>query len=387
MDYAYALLDGGYIPDAALRPVIRQLCRKRQREIEHGSFAANHAAKMSFISDLYNRPIAIKQEKANEQHYEVPTSFLQLCLGPRMKYSSCLWPDFRKSSIGDAEDAILASYCRDAKLGVGLRGVGKRGPTKVTAGGTDRDEETPEMMGIQEERTYPPGREGEGLKILDLGCGWGSLGLFLAEHYPLASITMLSNSRTQKDHIDRTAEAKGFANIEVITGDINTYDFEEKGRFTHILSIEMFEHMKAYPLLFHKVSTWLAPGGLLFIHIFCHRSQPYHFEESDGWMAQTFFSGGTMPSFDLFTFFQCDLILLGSTYLNGKHYAATLESWLKLQDKNAKEGKKVLCEAMGEEEGMKTFYRFRVFFMACAEFFAMDNGETWGVGRYLFEKR
>lgn len=146
-----------------------------------GSFAANHAAKMSFISDLYNRPIAIKQEKANEQHYEVPTSFLQLCLGPRMKYSSCLWPDFRKSSIGDAEDAILASYCRDAKLGVGLRGVGKRGPTKVTAAGSDRDEETPEMMGIQEERTYPPGREGEGLKILDLGCGWGSLGLFLAE--------------------------------------------------------------------------------------------------------------------------------------------------------------------------------------------------------------
>jgi cyclopropane fatty-acyl-phospholipid synthase-like methyltransferase len=149
----------------------------------------------------------------------------------------------------------------------------------------------------------------------------------------------------------------------------------------------MFEHMKAYPLLFHKVSTWLSPGGLLFIHIFCHRSQPYHFEESDGWMAQTFFSGGTMPSFDLFSFFQRDLILLGSTYLNGKHYAATLESWLRLQDKNAKEGKKVLCEAMGEEEGMKTFYRFRVFFMACAEFFAMDNGETWGVGRYLFEKR
>lgn len=146
-----------------------------------GSFAANHAAKMSFISDLYNRPIAIKQEKANEQHYEVPTSFLQLCLGPRMKYSSCLWPDFRKSNIGDAEDAILASYCRDAKLGVGLRGVGKRGPTKVTAAGSDRDEETPEIMGIQEERTYPPGREGEGLKILDLGCGWGSLGLFLAE--------------------------------------------------------------------------------------------------------------------------------------------------------------------------------------------------------------
>ena len=130
-------------------------------------------------------------------------------------------------------------------------------------------------------------------------------------------------------------------------------------RFTHILSIEMFEHMKAYPFLFHKVSTWLKPQGILFIHIFCSTSQPYHFEESDGWMAQTFFSGGTMPSFDLFTYFQKDLTLLRSTYLNGTHYGRTLEAWLKLQDKNSKEGLRILTEALGEEEGRKTFYRFR----------------------------
>jgi cyclopropane fatty-acyl-phospholipid synthase-like methyltransferase len=153
------------------------------------------------------------------------------------------------------------------------------------------------------------------------------------------------------------------------------------------MSIEMFEHMKAYPYLFEKVSTWLKPKGILFIHIFCHRSQPYHFEEGDGWMAQTFFSGGTMPSFDLFTYFQKHLTLLHSSYLDGTHYSKTLGAWLKLQDKHGKEGMKILTDAMGEEEGRKTYYRFRVFFMACEEFFGLDNGETWGVGKYTFEKK
>lgn len=158
-------------------------------------------------------------------------------------------------------------------------------------------------------------------------------------------------------------------------------------RFTHIMSIEMFEHMKAYPVLFKKVSTWLKPSGLVFIHIFCHKDSPYHFEEGDGWMAQTFFSGGTMPSLDLFTYFQKDLHLIHSSYLNGTHYSRTLEAWLQLQDKHGKEGMKVLVDALGEEEGRKTYYRFRVFFIACSEFFGLDNGETWGVGRYLFEKK
>ena len=145
--------------------------------------------------------------------------------------------------------------------------------------------------------------------------------------------------------------------------------------------------MKAYPLLFAKVATWLAPRGLVFIHIFCHRDTPYHFEEDDGWMSQTFFSGGTMPSLDLFTYFQKDLLLLHSSFLNGTHYARTLQAWLETQDKNGKEGMRVLIEAMGEEKGRKTFYTTRVFFMACSEFFGLDGGETWGIGKYLFEKR
>lgn len=145
--------------------------------------------------------------------------------------------------------------------------------------------------------------------------------------------------------------------------------------------------MKAYPTLFKKVSTWLAPHGLLFIHIFCHKNIPYHFEEDDGWMSKNFFSGGTMPSLDLFTYFQRDLTLLNSTFLNGTHYSRTLEAWLKLQDNNGKEGMRILCDALGDLEGRKSFFRWRTFYLSCSEFFALDGGETWGIGKYLFEKR
>lgn len=193
-------------------PLMTSASPPRTPHLTPGSFAENHKAKMDFIADLYTRPIAIEQDKANEQHYEVPTAFLQLCLGPRMKYSSCEWPN-AKSSLADAEDAILASYCVEAKLGRGLRGVG-----------VPKDQEGAVVNG-------EVGKEGEGLKILDLGCGWGSLGLFLAEHYPLAEITMLSNSRTQKQHIDSVAKEKGFKNVTVITGDVNVFDFEEKEKY------------------------------------------------------------------------------------------------------------------------------------------------------------
>lgn len=368
MQYGYSALDGGWIPDSVLRPVIRQLCRKRLREIDMGSLSANHASKMHFITKISSpsAPLAIDQDKANQQHYEVPTSFLQLCLGPRMKYSSCYYPSGPENAVLDptaqagkgetlamAEEAMLEMYTEKAGLGDGT---------------------------------------GEGLRLLDLGCGWGSLGLYLAEKYPKAQITMLSNSATQKVHIDGVCNEKGFGNVNVITGDFTKYDFEEKEQFTHILSIEMFEHMKGYPALFAKCATWLKPKGKMFIHVFCHKDTPYDFEEGDGWMAKTFFSGGTMPSLDLFAYFQRDLNLLQSWYIPGTHYGQTLESWLRLQDSNAKQGMKILEDdaeekGFGREEGRKSYYRFRVFFMACAEFFAMDKGDTWGVAHYLFEKR
>ncbi|KAJ9099862.1 hypothetical protein QFC21_003866 [Naganishia friedmannii] len=377
MEYGYSALDGGWVPDPVLRTAIRQLLKVRLREINRGSLPANHAAKMEYVQRLASpqQALATHQEEANAQHYEVPTSFLELCLGPRMKYSSCFYPSlanadgtskpisYAKESLGEAEEAMLKMYTVKAGLG----------PVKGEAEST----------------------EGEGLKMLDLGCGWGSLGLYLAEKYPKASIKMLSNSRTQKIYIDGVCKEKGFGNVEVITGDFTKFDFEEKEQFTHILSIEMFEHMKGYPALFAKLATWLQPGGKVFIHVFCHKDTPYDFEENDGWMSKHFFSGGTMPSLDLFTYFQKDLTLLHSDFLPGTHYAQTLESWLKLQDKNAKQAIKILeddaeAKGFGKEEGRKTFYRFRVFFLACAELFNFNKnglGEEWGLGHYLFEKR
>ncbi|EDR11932.1 uncharacterized protein LACBIDRAFT_313901 [Laccaria bicolor S238N-H82] len=399
---AYDLLDKGLVPDFILRRAIRALCRQRLREIDHGSLEKNHAAKMKFIEEVRARKaIADVPEKANEQHYEVSTEFILSTLGPYAKYSSCLYPTGNET-LAEAEVLMLESYCEKAQL---------------------RD----------------------GLDVLDLGCGWGSLSLFLAQvgsttlggatfvlnldsqKYPNSMITGLSNSSTQRQHILSVAEQRNLKNLEIITADVNTFDFSGDKRFDRILSIEvrcvlnvshqsipshvtkqMFEHMKNYEALFKKVSTWLKPKSpkeetsapndtlldesLLFIHIFCHRTSPYHFVEDDGWMAKNFFSGGTMPSHDLFLYFQNDLSLIRSWYLPGTHYSRTLEDWLCLQDSNRKEGLKQLesdAIAKGKPaiQGTKTFYRFRVFYMACSELFNMDGGQQWGVGHYLFKAK
>ncbi|KDR75126.1 hypothetical protein GALMADRAFT_1332334 [Galerina marginata CBS 339.88] len=358
LEVGYELLDRGLVPDFILRIAIRHLLRQRLREINAGSVEANHAAKMKWIEDVRTRQtIADVPEKANEQHYEVKTEFILSTLGPYGKYSSCLYPTGRET-LAEAEKLMLENYCAKAQL---------------------RD----------------------GLDILDLGCGWGSLSLFLAEKYPNSRITGLSNSSTQKRHIAATAKHRGLTNIKIITADVNTHEFGGSTRFDRILTIEMFEHMKNYQALFKKVSSWLRPKSdkpgqadesLLFIHVFCHRTTPYHFLEDDGWMAKNFFSGGTMPSHDLFLYFQSDLTLLRSWYLPGTHYSRTLEEWLRLQDKNGKRGLKELEEDAIEKgqpaiEGTKAYHRFRVFYMACSELFKMDEGEQWGIGHYLFKAK
>ncbi|KAF9064754.1 S-adenosyl-L-methionine-dependent methyltransferase [Rhodocollybia butyracea] len=296
--------------------------------------------------------IADVPEKANEQHYEVSTKFILSTLGPCAKYSSCLFPTGNET-LEEAEVLMLESYCEKAQLQ-------------------------------------------DGQDVLDLGCGWGSLSLYIAQKYPRSRITGLSNSTTQKTHIDATAKLRGLNNLEIITADVNTYDFVETNRFDRILSIEMFEHMKNYQILFKKVSTWLKSNdSLLFIHIFCHRTAPYHFEEegadNSDWMAKNFFAGGTMPSHDLFLYFQDDVKLVRSWFISGIHYSKTLEAWLKLQDENRQAGLEELqtdAKAKGNDpmEGLKAFYRFRVFYMACSELFKFNNGQEWGLGHYLFRK-
>ncbi|SGY64175.1 BQ5605_C007g04879 [Microbotryum silenes-dioicae] len=384
----YDALDRGLLPDAIVRRAIRYLCRQRLQEIKATNMEASVEAKWAYIQGLKQNQVAIETEKANEQHYEVSTEFIQSCLGPNMKYSCCLYPT-GKETLEKAEELMLESYCNKAKLE-------------------------------------------DGMEILDLGCGWGSLSLFLAKKYPNSTITALSNSATQKVHIDSQAALRGLNNLTVFTGDVKVFnDFAGTRSFDRILSIEMFEHMKVsqrqryacyahidgdsipiqnYEQLLKKVSSWLKPNAeaktgeaLLFVHIFCHRDTPYHFEENDGWMSKNFFSGGTMPSFDLFTHFQTDLTLERSWWINGKHYGRTCEDWLKLQDSHRSKwfnsssprldelvtgpASKSASKQERSTEGSKSFYRFRVFFLACAEFFALDDGESWGVGHYLFKKR
>ncbi|KAM0747909.1 S-adenosyl-L-methionine-dependent methyltransferase [Meredithblackwellia eburnea MCA 4105] len=359
-------LDRGVLPDTIVRRAIRYLCQQRLDEIASQDIEQAVESKWRYIQELNQRKeIAIETDKANEQHYEVSTEFIKSCLGKRMKYSCCLYPT-GKETLDEAEELMLESYCDKAKLE-------------------------------------------NGMDVLDLGCGWGSLTLFLAEKYPKSRITSLSNSATQKLHIDTQAALRGLTNAAVFTGDVKEFDFNGTRKFDRVLSIEMFEHMKNYEELFRKISTWLKPNkeaktgeALLFVHIFCHRDSPYHFEEDDGWMARNFFSGGTMPSFDLFTYFQRSLTLERSWWINGRHYGQTCEDWLKLQDGSKRSWigsgrEKELVSAVREkeslgdkeraEEGRKTFYRFRVFFMACAEFFALKKGEAWGVGHYLFRQR
>ncbi|KAK4050753.1 hypothetical protein OIO90_004975 [Microbotryomycetes sp. JL221] len=362
----YDALDKGLVPDFVIRRAIRLLCNQRLKDISTTSMQQSVESKWQYIEELKRRPVAIETDKANQQHYEVSTEFIKSCLGPRMKYSCCLYPT-GKETLEQAEILMLDTYCEKAKLQ-------------------------------------------DGMDVLDLGCGWGSLSLYLAEKYPNSRITSLSNSSTQKIYIDSQAALKKFKNLEVFTGDVKEYDFVGKRSFDRILSIEMFEHMKNYEFLLQKVSTWLKPNkqaksgeSLLFVHIFCHRDTPYHFEEGDGWMTKHFFSGGTMPSFDLFTYFQKDLVLQKSWWLNGQHYGRTCQHWLQLQDSNRKHwltssnslqlvtpSKSNSIETTEKDlslEGIKSFNRFRVFFMACEEFFNLNGGESWGVGHYLFKKR
>ena len=219
-------------------------------------------------------------------------------------------------------------------------------------------------------------------------CGWGSLSLYLAEVLPSSRITAFSNSRTQKLYIDNEARRKGLNNLDVITGDIATYVFQDTSleqQFDRVMSIELFEHMKNYDLLMAKIAALLKPTGKLFVHIFAHKTSPYDFDS--GWMTTHFFTGGTMPSADLLLYFQRDLTLQRQWWVSGKHYAQTCEDWLAKMNANREAMWPHLEETYGKSEASRWFYRWQVFYLACAELFAWNGGEEWGVCHYLFEKR
>lgn len=323
------LCERGWIPDPLARLGMRRLVRERMRDERRGGEAGQRA----FFDSLRTGPIAVATQDANTQHYEVPSAFFEAVLGPRLKYS-CGFYDPVTDDLSRAEEAMLALSCQRA--------------------------------GIV-----------DGMDVLDLGCGWGSLSLWLAEHYPQANITALSNSATQRAHIEARAAAAGFTNLKVITA--NVVEWDTVLRFDRVLSIEMFEHMRNYAALLARVTGWLKPEGRLFTHVFCHRELGYHYVQGDGWMEQYFFTGGIMPREDQFEQFPAQVHVEQRWWVDGTHYERTSNHWLERLDANRDAVARICMDTYGADEATIWLQRWRMFFMAVAELFGIDNGSRYGV--------
>jgi len=346
---AMQLLERDLVPDFLIRRRIRALLGARLRAEDQRDPERQQQRLIDFIRKLNQSPVAIETAAANQQHYEVPTEFYQRVLGPHLKYSSGYFP---RPDVAPAEN---------------LEAAEKR------------------MLTLTCERA----RLDDGQRILELGCGWGSLSLWMAANYPGSKITAVSNSRTQKLHIDAQARARNLANLEVITCDVNELAFPGGTLFDRVVSVEMFEHMRNYDTLLARVASWMAPAATLFIHIFTHREYAYPFEVLDDtdWMARYFFTGGIMPSDDLLLYFQRDVRILEHWQVPGWHYQLTSAAWLQNMDRQRAELMPVLARAYGEADALRWWVYWRVFFMACEELWGYADGREWLVSHYLFEKR
>ncbi|MGB3049583.1 MAG: cyclopropane-fatty-acyl-phospholipid synthase family protein [Polyangiales bacterium] len=333
------VIERGLVPDPLLRFGIRRICQRRLWERRH----AGHDALRRHVETLRQSPVAAQPEAANEQHYEVPPGFFEAVLGPRLKYSCCTWNQGARS-LADAENAALAQVQERAQLD-------------------------------------------DGQRILELGCGWGSLTLWMAESLPHSRITAVSNSHGQREFIERRARKRSLHNVRVITADVNTLCLE--GSFDRVVSIEMFEHMRNWEALLSRIAGWLCDDGKLFVHIFAHHRYAYLYEDEgpSDWMARHFFTGGQMPSEDLLLEFQKDLVVNERWRLGGEHYAKTSNAWLANLDRHRDEAITALRTVTDDDEARSAFHRWRIFFMACAELFAYRDGCEWGVSHYLLRKQ
>ena len=333
------LAERGWLPDWLIRAGIRLWCARRLRQERADGLEQTAARFFQRLQMLRESPIAIATDAANRQHYELPAEFFQWVLGPQLKYSCGYYPR-GDETLAEAEEAMLALYGRRAELA-------------------------------------------DGQSILELGCGWGSLTLWMAERYPLARITAVSNSAAQRTYIEKQCEQRGLGNVRVITQDVNRLDLPAL-QFDRCVSIEMFEHMRNYDVLLRRIATWLRPGGKLFAHLFVNRQYMYPFETrgEDNWLGRHFFTGGLMPAAQTLLWFQRDLQMERIWYVQGSHYERTANHWLRNQDRCRQQVMQTMIAAYGMESAALWFQRWRIFWMACAELFGYDAGAEWFVAHY-----
>ncbi|MBN1628651.1 MAG: class I SAM-dependent methyltransferase [Thermoleophilia bacterium] len=336
-------LASGLVPDGLLRRVIKARVKSLVDGFARLSAEEEAEREAAVATGLSTGPVTVNTDDANRQHYELPPAFFEVALGPRLKYSSCYWPE-GVADLAHAEEAMLTL--------------------------------TAERAGLV-----------DGQDVLDLGCGWGSLALWVAEHYPRSRVLAVSNSHGQRRFIEAARDRRRLANLEVVTAEVG--GFEPDRLFDRVVSVEMFEHVRNHEELLRRISGWLKPRGLLFVHVFCHRRFLYAFEPDGpgGWMAEHFFSGGMMPSYDHLPRLGGDLALKQRWELNGLHYALTLRAWLENLDRRRSEVMPILRTTYGAGRARLWLAHWRIFFMACEETFALDGGKEYFVAHYLFGRR
>lgn len=337
MGSAIKLAEGGYLPEWLMRFGMRRLLAKRLEKEANGGEARQKAVLKAFLES----PVAVNTDEANEQHYALPPEFMETVLGSRLKYSSGYWPE-TASTLDDAEIAALELVAERAKLG-------------------------------------------DNMQVLELGCGWGSFSLWAAERYPTSTIVAVSNSALQRQYIETKAAKLGIRNLRVITADINTFSIDET--FDRIVTIEMLEHVRNHANVFERIAKWLKPDGRLFVHVFSHRQYAYPFEVNgdQNWMARYFFTGGIMPSHNLFRNYSQHLEIEHDWQLSGVHYQKTLDAWLVKMEASKPTVMKIFRETYGADQAKVWFHRWRMFFMACSELFGFSKGSEWGVSHYVFK--